>query len=81
MENLPQDRGYIMVANHTSHLDGSAIIATRGQQLNQGYGLAAQDYFFDRPVKSWLCHNWLNMIPFNRRGQFLEPALQTSGEV
>ncbi len=80
LENLPQDRGYIMAANHTSHLDGSAIIAACGQHLNQVYSLAAQDYFFDRPVKSWLCRNWLNMIPFNRRGQFLD-CLPTCQEV
>jgi long-chain acyl-CoA synthetase len=62
-ENLPQQGGYIIAANHTSHLDAPAIIAAHGQHLNFIYSLAAQDYFFDHPIKSWICHNWLNMIP------------------
>ena len=77
-ENLPQNQGYIIAANHTSHLDAPAIIAACGQHLNQVYSLAAQDYFFNNSVKSWLCQNWLNMIPFKRRGKFLDclPACQ-----
>lgn len=77
-ENLPQNQGYIIVANHTSHLDAPAIIAAHGQHLDRFYSLAAQDYFFNHPVKSWFCHNWFNMIPFKRRGNFLDclPACQ-----
>lgn len=77
-ENLPQQGGYIIAANHTSHLDAPAIIAAHGQHLNFIYSLAAQDYFFDHPMKSWICHHWLNMIPFKRQGKFLDclPACQ-----
>ena len=77
-ENLPQNQGYIIASNHTSHLDAPAIIAAQGQHLDRIYSLAAQDYFFDNSVKSWLCHNWFNMIPFKRRGKFLDclPACQ-----
>ena len=77
-ENLPRNQGYIIAANHTSHLDAPAIIAAHGQHLDRVYSLAAQDYFFNHPVKSWLCHNWFNMIPFKRRGNFLDclPACQ-----
>lgn len=77
-ENLPRDRGYIIAANHTSHLDAPAVIAALEVHLDWVYSLAAQDYFFNNSVKSWLCHNWLNMIPFKRRGKFLDclPACQ-----
>lgn len=77
-ENLPIDRGYILAANHTSHLDAPAIIAALEVHLERVYSLAAQDYFFNNSLKSWLCHNWLNMIPFKRRGKFLDclPACQ-----
>lgn len=71
LENLPQDRGYIIAANHTSHLDGPAIVAAQGQPLNHIYSLAAADYFFNHPSKGWICQNCLNMIPFQRRGKFL----------
>ncbi|NES18230.1 MAG: 1-acyl-sn-glycerol-3-phosphate acyltransferase [Symploca sp. SIO3E6] len=72
LEHLPQDRGYIIAANHNSHLDGPAVIAAQGQHISQVYSLAAKDYFFNHPTKAWLCQNFLNMIPFKRKGKFLD---------
>ncbi|MEM9483929.1 MAG: lysophospholipid acyltransferase family protein [Cyanobacteria bacterium P01_F01_bin.116] len=72
LEHLPQDRGYIIAANHISHLDGPAIVAAQGKHMSQVHSLAAKDYFFNSPVKSWFCQNFLNMIPFSRRGKFLD---------
>ncbi|NET38294.1 MAG: 1-acyl-sn-glycerol-3-phosphate acyltransferase [Cyanothece sp. SIO1E1] len=71
LENLPRDRGYIIAANHTSHLDGPAIVAAQGQPHNHVYSLAAADYFFNHPSKGWICRNCFNMVPFKRRGKFL----------
>ncbi len=72
LEHLPQDRGYLIVANHVSHLDGSAIIAAHGKHLKSVYSLAAKDYFFDRTWKAWFYRYFFNMIPFERRGKFLD---------
>ncbi|NEQ66002.1 MAG: 1-acyl-sn-glycerol-3-phosphate acyltransferase [Symploca sp. SIO1B1] len=72
LEHLPQDRGYIIAANHSSHLDGPAVITAQGQHISQVYSLAAKDYFFNNPTKAWLCENFLNMIPFKRKGKFLD---------
>ena len=70
MEHLPRDGGYIIAANHASHLDGPAAIAAQQIHLKRVHSLAAQDYFFDHPVKAWFCQYGLNMIPFRRRGSF-----------
>lgn len=72
LENLPKNEGYIIAANHTSHLDGPAVVAAHGQHMRQIYSLAAKDYFFNQPFKAWFCRHALNMIPFNRRGRFFD---------
>ncbi|MDZ8135447.1 MAG: lysophospholipid acyltransferase family protein [Nostoc sp. DedQUE04] len=71
LENIPQDRAYIIAANHVSHLDGPAVIAAQGKHFKNVYSLAAKDYFFNRPFKAWVCQNFFNMICFERKGNFL----------
>ncbi|MEN8131333.1 MAG: lysophospholipid acyltransferase family protein [Pseudomonadota bacterium] len=68
-ENLPQAKPYLLAANHTSHLDGPAIIAALGKHPANVCSLAAKDYFFNHPVKGWLCKTFLNMIPLERGEQ------------
>ena len=71
-EHLPLDRGYLIVANHVSHLDGPAIIAAHGKHLKSVYSLAAKDYFFDRYWKNGFYQYLFNMIPFDRKGKFVD---------
>ena len=61
---------YILASNHTSHLDGPAIIAAHPHPLSEIYSLAAQDYFFDHPVKSFCVRTLFNLVPFNRQNCF-----------
>ncbi|MBN3927455.1 lysophospholipid acyltransferase family protein [Nostoc sp. NMS4] len=70
--NLPKSESYLIVANHVSHLDGSAIIAAQGIHSKDVYSLAAKDYFFNQPIKGWFCINFLNMIPIERNGNSLD---------
>ncbi len=72
LENIPHDRPYLVAANHTSHLDGQAIAVALAKNGDRISILAAQDYFFDHPVKSWLCKTFLHMIPLDRQGNFLK---------
>lgn len=69
IENIPQDKPYLIVSNHCSHLDEPAIIAAQQKHMKQVYSLAAKDYFFDPPLKGWFCQYFLNMIPFDRQGK------------
>jgi len=69
-ENLLSEQPYLIAANHVSHLDGPAIIATYGKSLHHIYSLAARDYFFNHSLKSYIFRNLFNMIPFQRKGWF-----------
>lgn len=75
-EYLPRLQGYIIAANHVSHLDGPAIVAAQSIHIGRVHSLAARDYFFDSPLKAWLCDRCLNMIPFRRQGSFRDCLTQ-----
>src|SRR4051794_8658172 len=50
-ENLPTDRSFVMIANHSSHLDTLCLLAALPfRRLHQAFPAAARDYF---------CVNWL----------------------
>lgn len=76
VENLPARGSVILAANHSSHLDGPAVVAAVNRGMNCVYSLAAKDYFFDKSVKGKFCQHILNMIPVQRRGKSLD-ALKT----
>jgi long-chain acyl-CoA synthetase len=68
IENVPNDRAYLIAANHSSHLDGPAIIAAHNKHLKNVYSFAASDYFFNHPLKEKVFGDILNMISFSRKG-------------
>lgn len=72
LESIPQDRPYIIAANHSSHLDAGAIITSLWQKTDGVYCLVAKDYFCDRFVKEWFVRTFFNAIPFDRRGQSID---------
>ena len=54
-QNLPEDRSFVLVANHGSHLDAVALAcALPVRQWNHAYAAAAQDYFFRGIFKSFV---------------------------
>lgn len=72
LEHLPANQPVMLAANHSSHLDGPAVIAAVNRKMNQVYSLAAKDYFFDHSLKGQICQRILNMVPFQRGGQSLD---------
>jgi 1-acyl-sn-glycerol-3-phosphate acyltransferase len=72
VENLPQNTAVMLVANHSSHLDGPAVIASVNRYMGQVYSLAAKDYFFNTPTKAKICQHVLDMIAFQRRGSSVD---------
>ncbi len=70
-EHLPAAGPFIIAANHSSHLDGGAMISAVSEALGpqaaqKMHILGARDYFFDTPLKSWFFSTFLNLVPVER---------------
>ncbi len=76
---IPQNQNFLVVANHTSHLDMGLIKVVLGDQGERLTALAARDYFFDTPLKRAYFENFTNLIPMDRRGSLRE-SLRLAGE-
>ncbi|MFA6107946.1 MAG: SDR family oxidoreductase [Candidatus Latescibacterota bacterium] len=72
LEHLPQDRPYLIAANHTSHLDAVAVMVAVRPYVAQCTVIAAEDYLRRSRVKAWLIRNLIGAEPFDRYGDFRE---------
>lgn len=67
-EYLPQDPPFVMIANHSSHLDALALAAVMpARQRSRVYPLAASDTFFANTPSAALSALLLNALPVHRR--------------
>lgn len=67
-ENLPARGSFVMVANHSSHLDALCLLsALPYSTLHRAFPAAAQDYFFVSIPRSVLASIVVNALPFQRR--------------
>ena len=67
-EMRPQDPGFIMVANHASHLDVLCLAASLPLRWNgHVYPIAAGDTFFEKPTAAYFATICLNALPLWRR--------------
>ena len=76
---IPQNQNFLVIANHTSHLDMGLIKVVLGDQGERLAALAARDYFFDTPLKRAYFENFTNLIPMDRHGSLRE-SLRIAGE-
>ena len=67
IENIPKSEPFIIVTNHTSHLDTGAILVVLGSKASQLKPLAAQDYFFRNRIWSWTFDFFAGAVPLDRR--------------
>ncbi|MEE8349501.1 MAG: AMP-binding protein [Acidobacteriota bacterium] len=89
-EHLPHCGPYLIAANHSSHLDAAAVIASvaavvGARKAGRLHVLGARDYFFNRPLKGWILSALLNLVPVEREetslaGLRLVKALLAEGE-
>jgi 1-acyl-sn-glycerol-3-phosphate acyltransferase len=68
---LPSQGPLLIASNHTSHLDYAALFAASGAEPSRAYALGAKDYFFKSRFRAML-FKALNVLPFDRRGNFVE---------
>ncbi len=76
---IPQNRNFLVVANHASHLDMGLVKVVLGAQGERLVALAAKDYFFDTAIKRAYFENFTNLIPMERKGSLRE-SLRMAGE-
>jgi 1-acyl-sn-glycerol-3-phosphate acyltransferase len=67
-ENLPAQGSYVIVANHTSHLDTLCLLAAMPlRKLHRAFPAAAQDYFFVSVPRLAMAAVVVNALPFGRQ--------------
>ncbi|MDE0553440.1 MAG: AMP-binding protein, partial [Candidatus Poribacteria bacterium] len=72
LEHIPQGKPYIIMPNHTSHLDTLTVITALGKRAYQLWVLAARDYWFATRLQGWFAGTCLNALPIEREGNFTE---------
>ena len=67
-DNLPKSGSFIMVCNHTSHLDTLAMLCSVPlRQIHRTFPAAAADYFFSSVARSAVSAILINALPFDRK--------------
>jgi 1-acyl-sn-glycerol-3-phosphate acyltransferase len=67
-EHLPRDGSFVMVANHSSHLDTVCLLAALPlRRLHRAFPAAAEDYFFVSTPRLALAAVVVNALPFGRK--------------
>jgi 1-acyl-sn-glycerol-3-phosphate acyltransferase len=67
-ENLPKEKSFVLVANHTSHLDTLCLLAALPlRKLHRAFPAAAADYFFESVPRIWVAAVVVNALPFGRQ--------------
>lgn len=62
---------YILVANHTSHIDTAALFAAVPREwIGLIHPVAASDTFYRNKISAEISANVLNAVPFDRYGDF-----------
>ena len=66
--NLPATGSYILVCNHTSHLDTLCMLCSVPlRQIHRTFPAAAADYFFSSFPRSAISAILINALPFDRK--------------
>jgi len=67
-ENLPAGGSFVLVCNHTSHLDTLCMLcAVPLKKIHRTFPAAAADYFFSSLPRSAVSAILINALPFDRK--------------
>ncbi|MES2920972.1 MAG: lysophospholipid acyltransferase family protein [Verrucomicrobiota bacterium] len=68
LENLPASGSFVLVANHSSHLDAPCLVSALPlRKLHRVFPAAAADYFFQSVPRIWFASVVINALPFSRQ--------------
>jgi 1-acyl-sn-glycerol-3-phosphate acyltransferase len=66
--NLPEDRSFILIANHASHLDTLCLLSALPiSRLHRSFPAAAKDYFCVNALRAFFAKVVVNALPFDRQ--------------
>lgn len=66
--NLPTSGSFVLVCNHTSHLDTLCMLCSVPlRQIHRTFPAAAADYFFSSLPRSAISATLINALPFDRK--------------
>jgi len=66
-EHIPEQGSFIIVCNHTSHLDTLCLLCCVPlAKLNRTFPAAAADYFFSSAPRTVISSTLINALPFER---------------
>ena len=66
-DNLPTNGSFVMICNHSSHLDALCVLSSLPlMRLHRAYPAAAADYFFSNIPRALLSVVLVNGLPFDR---------------
>lgn len=72
-EHLPLNESFVMVCNHTSHLDTVSLLAALPVwRVHRAFPAAAVDYFFSSVPRSAVAVLFVNALPFDRQAKGAE---------
>ena len=72
-EHLPRDGSFVLVANHSSHLDAVALLSALPlRSLHRAYPLAARDYFSANDFRLALTAIIANVMLFDRNSKAVD---------
>lgn len=81
LERIPQEESYILVANHSSHLDALSLLSMVPlRRLHRAFPAAAADYFFANLPRTAFSAIFINAVPFGRFSHMRE-SLQVCKEL
>ena len=80
-EHLRSNRSFVLVANHSSHLDTVCLLAGLPlRRLHRAFPAAAADYFFKSVPRTWFATVVVNALPFARQTH-VRQSLAICGEL
>lgn len=67
-EHLPESGSFVLVCNHTSHLDTLCMLCSVPlKKIHRTFPAAAADYFFSSLPRSAISATLINALPFDRK--------------
>ena len=80
LEHLPQDRPYLIAANHTSHLDGACVYAAVCSHVDHLNIATSEHYLADSELR-WFLYTFANAVPFDGQGNFADGLVRARQSV